>query len=185
MVHPLVDNPDELFCSRSPPELLSAIRECLDDGHDFPFDQLPIKSPTSPLFSKLPFLRKSFPDDTSVPLAERMVTLAFGEVLLLFLNSLRTPVVPHHLFPLISQVISSDDTFEFLDALPHETANVWVSLTAYLQFICLQPSVGPVPRSEIIATVFSPILLRDPGPFGISPTLTPLQKRRFLSHFLV
>jgi len=27
MVHPLTDNPDELFCARSPPELLSAIRE--------------------------------------------------------------------------------------------------------------------------------------------------------------
>jgi len=43
---------------------------------------------------------------------ERMVTLAFGEVLLLFLKSLRTPVVPHRLFPLIAQVTSSDDTFE-------------------------------------------------------------------------
>lgn len=27
MVHPLADNPDELFCSRSPPELLAVIRE--------------------------------------------------------------------------------------------------------------------------------------------------------------
>jgi inositol polyphosphate 5-phosphatase INPP5B/F len=27
MVHPLVDNPDELFLSRSPPELLTTIRE--------------------------------------------------------------------------------------------------------------------------------------------------------------
>jgi len=27
MVHPLTDNTDELFCARSPPELLSAIRE--------------------------------------------------------------------------------------------------------------------------------------------------------------
>lgn len=27
MVHPLLDNPDELFCSHSPPELLSVIRE--------------------------------------------------------------------------------------------------------------------------------------------------------------
>jgi len=69
-----------------------------------------------------------------------MVTLAFGEVLLLFLKSLRTPVVPHRLFPLIARVTSSDDTFEvrvitrnicrlltasqFLGALPHESANV-------------------------------------------------------------
>lgn len=30
---------------------------------------------------------------------------------------------------------------------------VWVSLTAYLQFVCLQPSVGPVPRSEIIGRI--------------------------------
>ena len=41
-----------------------------------------------------------------------MITLAFGEVLLLFLKSLRTPVVPQHLFPLIAQATSSDDTFE-------------------------------------------------------------------------
>ena len=27
MVHPLADNPDELFCSKSSPELLAAIRE--------------------------------------------------------------------------------------------------------------------------------------------------------------
>ena len=89
--------------------------QCLDDGHDFPFDQLPIKSPTSPLFSKLPFLRKSSPGDAPVLLTERMVTLAFGEVLLLFLKSLRTPVVPHRLVPLIAQVTSSDDTFEVRD----------------------------------------------------------------------
>jgi hypothetical protein len=59
-----------------------------------------------------------------------------------------------------------------------------------------------VPRSEIIgkilpsnikniltisclASVFSPILLRDPEPLSIPPILTPLQKRRFLGYFLV
>ena len=46
-----------------------------------------------------------------------MVTLAFGEVLLLFLKSLRTPVVPERLFPLIAQVSSSDDTFEVCDTM--------------------------------------------------------------------
>jgi len=79
---------------------------------------------------------------------------------------------------------------------------VWVSLTAYLQFVCLQPSASPVPRSEIIgkfcraniksiltisslAAVFSPVLLRDPEPLSAPPILTPLQKRRFLGYFLV
>ena len=46
-----------------------------------------------------------------------MVTLAFGEVLLLFLKSLQTPVVPQRLFPLIAQVTSSDDTFEVCDTM--------------------------------------------------------------------
>jgi hypothetical protein len=36
-----------------------------------------------------------------------------------------------------------------------------------------------------LASVFSPILLRDPEPLGVPPILTPLQKRRFLGHFLV
>jgi hypothetical protein len=45
-----------------------------------------------------------------------MVTLAFGEVLLLFLQSLRTPVVPYSLFPLISQVTNNGgDSFEVRD----------------------------------------------------------------------
>ena len=91
--------------------------QCLDDGLDFPFDQLPVKSPTSPLLSKFPFLFRSSPRDGTAPLTERMVTLAFGEVLLLFLKSLRTPVVPHRLFPLISQAATSDDTFEVCDTM--------------------------------------------------------------------
>jgi len=36
-----------------------------------------------------------------------------------------------------------------------------------------------------LASVFSPILLRDPEPHSVPPILTPLQKRRFLGHFLV
>jgi hypothetical protein len=38
--------------------------------------------------------------------------------------------------------------------------------------------------TAFVATVFSPILLRDPEPLSIPPTLTPLQKRRFLGYFL-
>jgi hypothetical protein len=91
--------------------------QCLDDGHDFPFDQLPVKTPTSPLLSKFPLLFRSSPRDGTAPSTERMVTLAFGEVLLLFLKSLQTPVVPQRLFPLIAQVASSDDTFEVCDTM--------------------------------------------------------------------
>lgn len=53
-----------------------------------------------------------------------MVTLAFGEVLLLFLKSLGTPVVPHRLFPLVAQVKSSDDTFEVRGTM--QNARQWL-----------------------------------------------------------
>jgi len=132
----------------------------------------------------LPFLHNPSPTDHINGFTERVVTLAFGEVLLLFLRSLRTPVVPYSLFPLVSRAVSSGDTFEFLDALPPVSANVWISVTSYLQFVCVQPYPSLVPRFEAIASIFSPVLLRDPEPLATPPILTPSQKRRFLSYFL-
>jgi len=46
----------------------------------------------------------------------------------------------------------------FIQVLRLMNSQVWVSLTAYLQFVCLQPSAGPVPRSEIIGKLYRSIL---------------------------
>ena len=84
MTHPLASRFEELFATSSPPELLSQIRE--------------VRSPRFPLESFLTYL-KALDTGDEFKYAESSwgvddVTLAFGETLLEFLDSLTESVVP-------------------------------------------------------------------------------------------
>jgi len=149
---------DGLFVSPAEVDLVNTIRECLDTGVDFPFN-----SPH-----------------------ERRVVLAFGEALLQLLDSLSEPVVPPYLHAKCLQMNSRSEAFEILDAFPSISVNVWISLTAFLDFIIQQPPANSSIESnaakiERLASVFAPILLRDDSTY---PSASPVGKYNFLVYFI-
>ncbi|KNZ81328.1 Inositol polyphosphate 5-phosphatase OCRL-1 [Termitomyces sp. J132] len=99
------------------------------------------------------------------------VMLSFGETLLRLLDSLVDPVVPIFLHSQCTQMKNRDEAFE-----------VWISLTALLHFLC-QSDNQPSEKAERIATIFTPILLRD-EPDSDLPSVSLLGKRKFLLYFI-
>ncbi|KAJ7507015.1 DNase I-like protein [Mycena galericulata] len=144
-------NFDNVFVSPADPKVVDTIRECLDTGADFPF------SPN--------------PKDDKFP-------VAFGETLLQLLDSLAEPIVPSELHARCMEMTSRDEAFEMLDAFPPAAVNVWISVTAFLHFIC-QSSADPDTRTKRIAGIFSPVLLRDP-----TNAVSPVGRRNFLLYFI-
>ncbi|KAJ7766342.1 DNase I-like protein [Mycena maculata] len=144
-------NFDDVFISHADPKVVDTIRECLDTGTDFPF------SPN--------------PRDDRIP-------LAFGETLLQLLDSLTEPIVPSELHARCVEMTNRDEAFELLDEFPPSAVNVWISVTAFLHFIC-QSSVDPDVRTKRIAGIFAPVLLRDP-----TNTVSPVGRRNFILYFI-
>ncbi|KIM24328.1 hypothetical protein M408DRAFT_234635 [Serendipita vermifera MAFF 305830] len=161
MTHPLHSRFNELFASSSSQDLLLLIREDLDTGDEFKFGD-------------------------SARWTEEEITLAFGETLIYFLDSLVEPIVPESVHVLIGSSDSEDDG-EFLDALPHVSVNVWVTLFAFLQFASNQSGVAipEIDQADRIAATFAPILIRDRPDMNPEYRLSPLQKRAFLKRFLM
>ncbi|RDB17258.1 Inositol polyphosphate 5-phosphatase OCRL-1 [Hypsizygus marmoreus] len=150
-------NVDGLFISPADESIVDTIRECLDTGEDFPF----------PLHEV----------DPKVP-------LAFAATLLHLLDSLIEPVVPERLHSECVQMTSRDEAFELLDAFPAPSVNVWISVTAFLHFICQGSSDSePSQKAERIASMFAPVLLRDDVDSPLPP-VSPLGKRDFLLYFI-
>ncbi|KAF8065021.1 DNase I-like protein [Lyophyllum atratum] len=150
-------NLNGLFILPADENLVDTIRECLDSGDDFPF------APEC--------------DDPQV-------ALAFATTLIRFLDSLVDPIVPVSLHPRCAQMTSRDEAFELLDAFPSTSVNVWISVTAFLHFMCQSPTVDqPSDKAEKIATIFAPVLLRD-DPYSPLPPASPLGKRNFVLYFI-
>ncbi|TFK52904.1 DNase I-like protein [Heliocybe sulcata] len=150
----------DLFLVPGDQDLVANIRECLDTGEEFTF--------------------KAEADGRY----DRKTTIAFGEALLQFLKSLVEPVIPRHLHSKCVQINDRDEAFE----LRLKLLQVWISLTAFLHFICQQPSGSPqdstptVSRAQLLASIFAPILLsEDPS---VYPPLSPLGRRNFLLFFI-
>ncbi|KAJ7285002.1 DNase I-like protein [Mycena rebaudengoi] len=144
-------NIEHIFTSAADKTIVDTIRECLDTGSDFPF------SPN--------------PKDEEVP-------IAFGETLLGLLDSLHEPIVPTELHAQCMVSTSRDEAFELLDAFPPAAVNVWISVTAFLHYVC-QSSTDPVTKTWKIAGIFAPILMRD----GVNP-VSPVGRRNFLLYFI-
>ncbi|KAF5384264.1 hypothetical protein D9615_003431 [Tricholomella constricta] len=150
-------NTDGMFILPANESTIDTIRECLDTGDDFPFS----------------------PEDASPGVA-----LAFAMTLLRFLDSLIDPVVPASLHSRCVQMTSRDEAFELLDTFPLASVNVWISVTAFLHFICQSSSTNqPSEKALRIATIFAPVFLRDEvdSPF---PAVSPVGKRDFLLYFI-
>ncbi|KAJ7802539.1 DNase I-like protein [Mycena olivaceomarginata] len=142
---------DNVFVSPADETKVATIRECLDTGADFPF------SPDS--------------KDDQAP-------VAFGETLFRLLDSLPEPLIPVELHLRCSEATNRYEAFELLDALPPTAVNVWISVTAFLHFVC-QSSADPDAKTQKIAGLFAPVLLRD-----TSNLASPVGRRNFLLHFI-
>jgi len=145
---------DALFSSPADEVMVNTIREHLDTGDDFPY------SPST--------------QDPELP-------LAFSITLLRFLESLAESIIPVSLHPQCLEMNDRDEAFELLDGLPAASVNVWISITAYLHFIC---QTAQDPRlAERIAKILAPVLMRDDP---LSPTLpiSPQGKSKFLLNFI-
>ncbi|KAF8909683.1 Endonuclease/exonuclease/phosphatase [Gymnopilus junonius] len=147
-------NKDELFVIRGAQGIIRIIRECLDTGDEFPY------APSTP---------------------DPQISLAFASALLLFLDSLGDPIIPAVLHPQCLEMTNRDEAFELLDALMPAAVNVWISITAFLHFIC--QSSENEDQAERISTIFAPVLLRDDPKLAIPP-VPPHGKRKFLLYFI-
>ncbi|KAH9474443.1 Inositol polyphosphate 5-phosphatase OCRL [Psilocybe cubensis] len=145
----------DMFLQPGDPILVKNIRECLDTGDEFPYAP-----------------------DTS----DTKVSMAFATTLLLLLDSLSESVVPASLHQRCLEMNDRDEAFELLDALPPASVNVWISVTAFLHFICQILSKN-TNYTEDLATIFAPVLLRD-DPTSTALSISPNGKRRFLLYFI-
>jgi len=144
-----------LFTTRGDPKVVGIIRECLDTGTNF-----------------------AFPKDYT----SSEISVAFGEALLRLLESLTEPLIPTSLNVACEQATSRDQGFELLDSFPHASVNVWISVTAFLHYICQQcaPDEMRVDRAKSLAAAFAPVVFRDlPG-----ETISPVSKREFILLFI-
>jgi len=173
----------DLFIASGNEELAEQIRESLDAGAELPPFPAPIAS--------------SETQTVDSDAANYARTIAM--VLLTFLRSLPEPVVPQSLHQRCAEITSRDEALEMLSFFPPASANVWIPLTAFLHLLALKDShvaeapserhtaleeVQPsrLPRVEILASIFAPVLLRDD--INASSPASLLGKRRFLLFFM-
>ncbi|KAJ3485089.1 hypothetical protein NLI96_g5200 [Meripilus lineatus] len=147
---------DSLFMEPGQESMIGIIRECLDTGTDFP----------------------------PRPQGDVDTALSFASCLLELLDALPEPVVPRVLHSRCAQVTTRDEAFEVLDNFSSASVNVWISVTAFLHYICHRGTPNPGPqRAERIAEVLTPVLMRDDPRTAATPT-SPIGKRRFLMLFI-
>ncbi|KAF9484055.1 DNase I-like protein [Pholiota conissans] len=145
---------DGMFLSPANDSQVHIIRECLDTGEAFPFkEQTP---------------------DPQIP-------IAFAATLIAFLNSLTESIIPATLHQRCLDMTNRDEAFELLDELSPAAVNVWISITAFLHFICQRSKEKDL--AERIATVLAPVLLRDDSNSFVPP-ISPLRKKKFLLYFI-
>jgi len=153
---------DALFVKHGNIETCRTLREALDTGSDFP-------SPPN--------------REAEVDLA-----LSIGETLLQFLSSTMEtePIIPFELYELCGRAENRDEAFEIIEQLSGVSANVLISLTAFLHFFLQAPSQPNSRRSpSILASVFAPVLLPDQADALVGGArLTPLVKRNYLLYFI-
>ncbi|KAF8961879.1 DNase I-like protein [Flammula alnicola] len=147
-------NAGDMFLARANENIVKNIRECLDTGVEFPYKP-----------------------ETSNP----QIPIAFAATLLELLESLSDAIIPAPLHPRCLEMTNRDEAFELLDALPPASVNVWISVTAFLHYIC-QASKNE-DQTERIATVLAPVLLRD-DIASLTPPISPIGKRNFLLYFI-
>jgi len=152
-----------LFEHPAQERLCHVIRECLDTGDEFPCEG---------------------PDGD-----HRALVAAFANTLVALLDSLIEPVVTAHLHAQCLQSRDKDEAFEVLNSFPHESINVWISLTACLHYLAQQrvskDDTNPTGHktAHSLASIFAPVLLRD-DPAGVYPRASPVGKRDFLLRFI-
>ncbi|KAF7329209.1 DNase I-like protein [Mycena kentingensis (nom. inval.)] len=142
---------ERVFADQADESIVQQIRECLDTGDDFPF---------------------------TPSLNEDALPVAFGETLLRLLDSLPEPLVPAELQPLCVLKTSRDEAFEMLDSFAPAAVNVWISVTAFLHYVC-QSSSDVEAKTNRVAALFTPVLLRD-----TANTVSPVGRRNFLLSFI-
>ncbi|KXN92909.1 Inositol polyphosphate 5-phosphatase OCRL-1, partial [Leucoagaricus sp. SymC.cos] len=148
--------PEDLFLQPPEEEMFATIRECLDTGDEFPW--LPGEAET-----------------------EAKALHAFAHTLLRLLDSLIEPIVPPILHSRCVEMASRDEAFELLDALQPAAVNVWITVTAFLHFICQSSKISGY--AEKIADIFAAVLMRD-DPDSTTPPISPIGKRNFFLQFI-
>ncbi|KAF9045408.1 DNase I-like protein [Panaeolus papilionaceus] len=157
LVNWLMSNPvdsDDLFIIPGKPDIVASIRECLDTGDEFPFPS----SPTDPSIAR-----------------------SFATALVEFLNALPEPLIPANLHSRSLEMTNRDEAFELLDSVPPAAVNVWISITAFLHFICQTSKQDD--KAMQLANALTPVLLRDDPNYSGLPT-SPAGKRKFLLFFI-
>ncbi|KAH9903242.1 DNase I-like protein [Cubamyces lactineus] len=144
---------DDLFLVRGEEELVQQIREYLDTGAEVDLDE---------------------------PEGKPKMALAVADALAQLLESLVEPVVPTALQGRCAEMSSRDEAFELLDQLPVVNVNVWISLTAFLHFLCQQEAY--VDKVERLVAFFTPVLFRDD--LSSSVPVSVVGKRNFLRYFI-
>lgn len=147
---------EDLFVQLPDEEMITMIRECLDTGDEFPWPLHEAKG------------------DARVP-------RAFAHALLRLLDSLIEPIIPTKLHGRCIQMTSRDDAFECLDDLLPAAVNVWITITAFLHFLC--QSFTAHDHAERIADIFVAVLMRD-DPETSTPPISPIGKRKFFLQFI-
>ncbi|KAF5350453.1 hypothetical protein D9756_008648 [Leucocoprinus leucothites] len=159
LVNRLMSNakpPDNLFLQPPDEDMITTIRECLDTGDEFPW----------PLGEGK---------------VEGKVSHALAHALLQLLDSLTEPILPSILHSRCVQMMSRDEAFELLDALQPAAVNVWITITAFLHFICQSSEVPGY--AESIAGIFTAVLMRD-DPKSTAPPISSIGKRKFILQFI-
>ncbi|KAG9037180.1 hypothetical protein FRB95_006433 [Tulasnella sp. JGI-2019a] len=143
---------ENLFLLPGDEKQVQIIRDCLDTGEEFP------------------------------PADGGKMVLSVGQTLIDFLDSLTEPVIPWSFHDFASSVKDREEAYGILESLPTASANVWISLTAFLHFK-LQDGSGSS-KAKALAEVFAPVLLRDDPSLPPSRWMSPLAKRTFVMYFL-
>ncbi|KAF9011762.1 Endonuclease/exonuclease/phosphatase [Cyathus striatus] len=125
-------NMDDLFLKSADENMMDTIRECLDTGADFPHN---------------------------AQTADSEVSLAFAVTLLRLLDSLVDPVIPAALHSKCMQMTNRDEAMEILGVLPPTSVNVWISVSAFLHYICQTSEDNQ--HAQKLAEVFAPVIMRD------------------------
>ncbi|KAF4579367.1 hypothetical protein EYR36_001177 [Pleurotus pulmonarius] len=146
--------PSKLLDSSSDPQVVAQLREHLDTGTDFPY---PVGD------------------------VDPAISRAFWDTLWELIMSLTEPIVPFTLQARCTQMTSRDEAFEFLSELTPAAVNVWISVTAFLQFLCQADSSEETARR--VATMCFPALLPD-DPNPQSTPISPLAKVNFILYFI-
>ncbi|KAL4269489.1 Inositol polyphosphate-related phosphatase domain-containing protein [Pleurotus pulmonarius] len=144
----------KLLDSSSDPQVVAQLREHLDTGTDFPY---PVGD------------------------VDPAISRAFWDTLWELIMSLTEPIVPFTLQARCTQMTSRDEAFEFLSELTPAAVNVWISVTAFLQFLCQADSSEETARR--VATMCFPALLPD-DPNPQSTPISPLAKVNFILYFI-